>query len=183
MRMRESQNRGPGPEELPTDGESDARIPEDGPLELLPMGPEDLTEVTALEQVCFQDPWSRKSFEAELEAAPVSWPRVLRMGARLAGYMIAWFVEDETHLANIAVAPWARRRGYAEEMLEALIREAYLRGCRMIVLEVRASNSGAIALYEKNGFTPGGIRRNYYNHPREDAIVMVRSLRLQEAST
>ena len=97
--------------------------------------------------------------------------------------MIVWFVEDESHLANIAVAPWARRRGYAEWMLGSLLREAYLRGSRMILLEVRSSNLGAIALYEKNGFQPGGIRRNYYNHPREDAIIMVRSLRLQEATT
>jgi len=183
MQMRESQDRGPGPEDSPPGPDCPGGIPEDGPLELLPMAPEDLTEVVALEGVCFADPWSRKSFEAELAAPPISWPRILRMGDRLAGYMIAWFVEDETHLANIAVAPWARRRGYAEEMLRMLVREAYLRGSRMIVLEVRASNHGAVALYEKNGFTPGGIRRNYYNHPREDAIVMVRSLRLQEAST
>jgi len=149
---------------------------------LLPMGLEDLPEVAALEQVCFRDPWSKKSFEAEVTGSPVSWARLLRMGRRLAGYMIAWFVEDEAHLANLAVAPWARRRGYAEVMIEALLREAYLRGSRMIVLEVRASNGGAIALYEKNGFKPGGIRRNYYNHPREDAIIMVRSLRLQEAT-
>jgi ribosomal-protein-alanine N-acetyltransferase len=146
------------------------------------MGPTDLPEVAALEQICFRDPWSKKSFEGELEAAPVSWARVLRTGRRLAGYMIVWFVEDEAHLANIAVAPWARRRGYAEEMLRSLLREAYLRGSRMIMLEVRSSNQGAIALYLKNGFVPGGIRRSYYNYPREDAIIMVRSLRLQEAS-
>lgn len=182
MRMREDQDREPEPEDPPPGPTEPGGVPDDGPLELLPMTPEDLTEVVALEVVCFADPWSRRSFEAELAAPPISWPRVLRMGERLAGYMIAWFVEDEAHLANIAVAPWARRRGYAEEMLRMLMREAYLRGSRIVVLEVRSSNRGAIALYEKNGFTPGGIRRNYYNHPREDAIVMVRSLRLQEAS-
>lgn len=181
--MREDQDRGPDPDEPLPGPDQPGGTERDGPLELLPMEPEDLDEVTALEAVCFRDPWSRRSFEAELGAPPISWPRVFRMGTWLVGYMIAWFVEDEAHLANIAIAPWARRRGYAEEMLRMLVREAYLRGSRMIVLEVRASNQGAIALYEKNGFKPGGIRRNYYNHPREDAIVMVRSLRLQEAST
>ncbi len=145
------------------------------------MSREDLPEVARLEQVCFRDPWSLASFEAELGADQVSWCRTLRLGPALAGYMIAWFVEDEAHLANIAVAPWARRRRYAQAMLDRLFEEAYLRGSRMIVLEVRSSNGGAIALYERNGFVPGGIRRNYYTHPREDAIVMVRSLRLEEA--
>jgi ribosomal-protein-alanine N-acetyltransferase len=67
-------------------------------------------------------------------------------------------------------------------MLDHLYEEAYLRGSRMIVLEVRASNAGAARLYERNGFVPGGIRRNYYSRPREDAIVMVRLLRVREST-
>lgn len=149
---------------------------------LLPMVREDLVEVAAVEKLSFSDPWSVASFEAELLAQGVGWCRVLRLGDRLAGYMIAWFVENEAHLANIAVAPWARRRGYAQKMLNFLFEEAYLRGSGMIVLEVRSSNQGAIVLYERNGFLPGGLRKNYYNRPREDAIVMVRSLWLKEAN-
>jgi ribosomal-protein-alanine N-acetyltransferase len=141
----------------------------------------DLSEVAELEKVCFRDPWSRASFEAEVRAEPTSWCRIIRIGGRLTGYMIAWFIEDEAHLANIGVAPWARRQGQAQSMLDHLFREAYLRGSRVIVLEVRVSNEGAIILYERNGFVVGGVRRNYYNNPREDALVMVRSLRLQEA--
>jgi ribosomal-protein-alanine N-acetyltransferase len=122
------------------------------------------------------------SFEAEIAAASVSWCRVVRLGTELAGYLIAWFVEDEAHLANIAVVPWARRRGLAQRMLDWLYEEAYLRGSRMIVLEVRTSNSGALRLYERNGFVAGGVRRNYYKNPREDAIVMVRLLGVQETT-
>lgn len=140
----------------------------------------DLDDVVALEEISFRDPWSRASFRAELTTSAVSWCRILRVGGTLLGYMIAWFVEDEAHLANIAVAPWARRKGLAQRMLDILYREAYLRGSRIVVLEVRSSNAGAVRLYEKNGFVPGGIRKNYYNHPREDAIVMVRSLRQAE---
>ncbi|MFB3906827.1 MAG: ribosomal protein S18-alanine N-acetyltransferase [Candidatus Eisenbacteria bacterium] len=142
----------------------------------------DLEEVAALEKVCFRDPWSLGSFQAELSAAPVSWCSVLRLDEKLAGYMIAWFVEDEAHLANIAVAPWGRRRGYAQRMLDRLFHETYLRGSAILVLEVRASNQGAIQLYERNGFVPGGVRKNYYSRPREDAIVMVRSLRWKGTS-
>lgn len=150
-------------------------------VESLPMSMGDLSEVAELEKICFRDPWSRASFEAELRAEPTSWCRIVRIGGQLAGYMIAWFIEDEAHLANIGVAPWARRQGHAQAMLDQLFREAYLRGSRVIVLEVRVSNEGAITLYERNGFVVGGVRRNYYNNPREDALVMVRSLRLQEA--
>jgi ribosomal-protein-alanine N-acetyltransferase len=65
-------------------------------------------------------------------------------------------------------------------MLEALYEEAYLRGSRLIALEVRASNDAALKLYARNRFVPGGIRKNYYRQPREDALVMIRNLRLQE---
>lgn len=141
---------------------------------------EDLAEVVEIERASFGDPWSRASFEAEVRTEPTSHCRVLRVGGRIAGYMIAWFIEDEAHLANIAVAPWIRRRGYAQAMLDSLLRECYLRGSRILVLEVRVSNVGAVALYERNGFVAGGVRKNYYRNPREDALVMVRSLRLQE---
>lgn len=158
------------------------RPAEPAPLLWKAMEPSDLSEVVETEKLCFQDPWSRAAFEAEIAAAPVSWCRVLRLEERLAGYMIAWFVEDEAHLANIAVAPADRRRGLAQRMLDLLYQEAYLRGSRMVVLEVRSSNAAALRLYERNRFVPGGIRRNYYSHPREDAIVMVRMLRVREST-
>ena len=156
----------------------DAGIPPEGDIAFRAMTVEDLPEVTELERACFADPWSRAAFESELRAAPTSWCRVMRVSGGLVGYMIAWFIEDEAHLANIAVSPPYRRRGFAQWMIDRLMREAYMQGSRMIILEVRASNAGAIALYERNGFTAGGIRKNYYNHPREDAVVMIRSLRL-----
>jgi ribosomal-protein-alanine N-acetyltransferase len=179
MQMRESRDTEPRPNGLP---------PECGPeidaIEQatdLPMGAGDIGEVVEIERASFVDPWSRASFVAELSADCGSWCRVLRLGGRLAGYMIVWFVDEEAHLANIAVAPWARNRGLAQQMLDHLYEEAYLRGSRTIVLEVRASNRGAVRLYERNGFVPGGIRKDYYRKPREDALVMVRFLRLQEA--
>lgn len=180
--MLENRDRGADPSSPDPGVEAGGAALEGEPIRLSPMETDDLGEVADLEKVCFCDPWSRASFEGELRAAPTSWCRVLRAGERIAGYMVAWFIEDEAHLANIAVAPWARRQGCAQTMLDHLFREAYLRGSRVIVLEVRRGNGGAIALYDRNGFSVGGIRKNYYNNPREDALIMVRSLRVGEAS-
>ncbi|MBM3286900.1 MAG: ribosomal-protein-alanine N-acetyltransferase [Candidatus Eisenbacteria bacterium] len=143
------------------------------------MAREDLAEIAALERICFQDPWSMASFDAELKADPTSWCTSLLLGGKVVGYMVVWFVEDEAHLANLAVAPWVRRRGYAQRMLDRLYREAFLRGSRIIVLEVRGSNQAAMALYGRNRFLPGGVRKDYYKRPREDAVVMIRSLGIE----
>jgi len=159
----------------------DAGIGSDTGLVEGPMRYEDLDEVVAIEKVSFLDPWSHASFASEVTAGASSWCRVFRDGGRVAGYMIVWFVEDEAHLANIAVAPWARNQGYAQRLLDRLYEESYLRGSRMIVLEVRASNSVAVHLYERNGFIAGGIRKDYYRRPKEDALIMIRFMRPQEA--
>ncbi|MBD3161324.1 MAG: ribosomal-protein-alanine N-acetyltransferase [Candidatus Eisenbacteria bacterium] len=174
--MRESRERDP---EVRS-GEPEAPGPGAGEPSWDPMTAGDVAEVAALERLCFEDPWSPASFAAEVKPSHFGWPRILRVGGRLAGYLIAWFVEDEAHLANIAVAPWARGRGYAQRMLDHLRREAYLRGCRIIALEVRSSNRVAVRLYEKNGFLSCGTRRDYYSRPREDALMMVLPLGLQE---
>jgi ribosomal-protein-alanine N-acetyltransferase len=179
MQMQESRDIEPRPVDRSSPAGSEADAPSK-PV-ILPMDSVDLDEVVELEKICFLDPWSHASFAAELSAGSCSWCRVLRLDDRLAGYMIVWFVEDEAHLANIAVPPWARNRGYAQRMLDDLYGEAYLRGSRMVVLEVRASNHAAVRLYERNGFIPGGIRKDYYRRPKEDALVMVRYLGLQEA--
>ncbi len=143
---------------------------------------EDLTEesliaVSRLERVCFSDPWSPAAFRAELRhKGSGGYPRVLKRGDEVLAYMIAWFVADEAHLADLAVAPGHRRSGHARRLLDDLERESRQRGARTIWLEVRASNVAAIRLYERHGFRPAGIRKNYYTRDREDAVVMSRSL-------
>ena len=132
----------------------------------------DLSEVAELEKVCFRDPWSRASFEAELRAEPTSWCWIVRIGGQLAGYMIAWFIEDEAHLANLAVAPEFRRRGLGRRLVRAVLEEAARRGTRWIRLEVRESNAAARALYQALGFRPVGRRRSYYADNGEDALLL-----------
>ena len=79
---------------------------------------------------------------------------------------------DEGEITNVAVAAKSRRLGVGEALLNAVRQEATRRGLVRIVLEVRVSNAPAIGLYEKMGFSSLGIRRNFYDFPREDALIM-----------
>ncbi len=90
----------------------------------------------------------------------------------LLGYVWARFVLDEGDIGNIAVAPGFRRRGVGAALLAVLLDEAARRQTAVVQLEVRASNLAARRLYEKNGFETVGKRKNYYEKPTEDAILM-----------
>jgi ribosomal-protein-alanine N-acetyltransferase len=138
----------------------------------------DVDAVTELEKLIFPDPWNKNAFRRESDGSRESWSRVAIDVAtrRLIGYMVAWVVADEAHLANLAVAPGARRRGVAQRLVDDLAAEAVRRKARMIVLEVRRSNVAAQALYRRNGFYTTMIRREYYRDNREDALVMVKPL-------
>lgn len=141
----------------------------------------DVPAVHALECICFPDPWSEQSFlEEARHSGDGGYSRILLEGSELLAYSIAWFVLDEVHLANIAVAPENRRAGAARLLLDDLFREATLRGSRMAVLEVRVSNEPAIRLYRKYGFKEVAIRKNYYARQQEDALVMIRSMGCRE---
>jgi len=90
----------------------------------------------------------------------------------LVGYVGVWFLGDEAHITSIAVREPYRRRGLGQLLLATTIDAALQRGCRVITLEARVSNEGAIALYERYGLHRMGIRRGYYTDNREDAVVM-----------
>lgn len=133
------------------------------------MAAADLDAVMLIEKEAFVTPWSRLSFEAELEK---SYARCLvaERNGRAIGYLIGWILSDEAHIANVAVARSHRRRGVAE----ALIREFLTRsvGCVKVFLEVRQSNRAARQLYQKLGFYEIAVRKNYYEEEGEDALVM-----------
>ncbi len=139
---------------------------------IVPITAAHLPQLAALEQVCFPaDPWSEDLFRDALEN-----PRVCILlaegedGAAL-GYAVLSTVLDEGNLDNIAVAPDVRRQGVADALLRALTGFGRER-LSVLMLEVRASNIPAIALYEKHGFAAVGRRKNYYDAPKEDAILM-----------
>ncbi len=137
---------------------------------------EDVPTVVAWEQQLFPNPWAPQHFVAEITNSDVSVALVMEWEGEFAGYAVAWIVADELHIANIAVIPRYRRRGVARATIEHLLDLARSRGCTYAQLEVRASNAPAIALYRKLDFQIVGVRRGYYEKPREDALVMAREL-------
>jgi ribosomal-protein-alanine N-acetyltransferase len=90
------------------------------------------------------------------------------------GYAGVQVILDEGYITNVAVRPAARRSGIASSLLDVFVRFAAANALRFLTLEVRPSNADAIALYEKFGFTEAGRRKNYYEQPKEDALIMTR---------
>lgn len=135
------------------------------------LGPGDLDELCRLEALCFTDPWSRDSLAEELDN-PLAVYTGLGRGSALLGYVGTRRVLDEWEIVNVAVDPAFRREHLGSRLLEAVLGEARDRAVRRIFLEVRESNAPARGLYEKYGFRPIARRKNYYDHPVENAIVM-----------
>ena len=128
-------------------------------------------QVAELERICFADPWSEKSVASELDNKWALWLVALD-DDKVAGYIGSQTSIDETDVMNVAVHPDCRRRGIAEMLINALVAELKNRGSHALMLEVRASNAPAIALYEKLGFSQVGCRKNYYRNPKEDALIL-----------
>jgi ribosomal-protein-alanine N-acetyltransferase len=100
---------------------------------------------------------------------------VLRLpDVRVAGYIASWIVVDEVHINNIAVLPAYRGFGYGSALLAHALEEAADAGAQRATLEVRRSNDAARRLYERFGFRMAGVRRDYYSHPTEDALILWR---------
>lgn len=142
----------------------------------------DLDRVLVIEHAVFPTPWSRRSFEAELEGG-CSVPWVAERDGDVVAYLVSWLVEDELHIGNIAVAPAAQGRGIGRELLRFCLEDAAARGVAWATLEVRSSNGRAIRLYETFGFRPVAMRRGYYSDTGEDALVMMKDVAPGEGGT
>ena len=138
---------------------------------IVKMNQSHVSAVAALEKICFSDPWSENSVASELNS-PLSLWLVALDGATVAGYVGSQSVLDGADIMNIAVHPDWRRQGIAKSLIGALIAELKKRGSHALLLEVRASNDPAIALYGKLGFRQVGRRKNYYRNPKEDALIL-----------
>ena len=124
-----------------------------------------------MEKLCFADPWSEKSIASELDNPWALWLVALERD-EVVGYIGSQTAVDETDVMNVAVHPDHRRKGIAEALIEMLIKQLQEQGSHALMLEVRASNAPAIALYEKMGFRQVGLRKNYYRNPKEDALIL-----------
>jgi ribosomal-protein-alanine N-acetyltransferase len=135
----------------------------------------DVPEVARIETTAFSTPWSEETFRSLLERSGVElW--VAEWGDQLAAYAILWTVLDEGELANIAVRSDLRGRGIGSALLSRMLEVAEDSGVRSLYLEVRESNALAREMYARRGFHEIGVRKAYYEGPREDARVLKKSL-------
>jgi len=137
-----------------------------------PMAVSDLDQVLDIERASFPTPWTRAAFCYEIEQNKVARCTVLRGRRGIVGYLCLWEIGHEIHITNLAVHPERRRRGVARQLLGAALIEGVARGVTLAFLEVRPTNTRALALYESLGFQVIGRRNGYYFDTGEDALVM-----------
>jgi ribosomal-protein-alanine N-acetyltransferase len=146
------------------------------PVRIRPATPTDLdTAIVDIEHRSQPSPWSKALFLDEL-AHPAARVLTLEAGGEVCGFICYRLLFEEAELLNVAVAPSVRRSGYGERLVEAMLADARAHGVTRVVLEVRASNEGAIRLYERKGFACVGRRAAYYRDNGEDALVLGLSL-------
>lgn len=144
-------------------------------VRIVPMTSAHLDAVAELERVCFATPWSRNMLAEELDNACSAFLVALDSeDDSVVGYAGLLVVAGEGYITNVAVRPESRRGGVAGQLLDVFIRFAEGNALEFLTLEVRASNYAAITLYGSRGFRSEGRRPNYYEHPKEDAIIMTR---------
>lgn len=137
-----------------------------------PMLKSDVDEIMAIETVNFSFPWTRGNFIDSLNSGYSCW--VLETHGEIIGYAVIMMVLDEVHLLNISVSQAYQGKGIGRELLAYVMQVGREHGGLNMFLEVRVSNTRAIALYENMGFNEMAVRRNYYpaHQGREDAILM-----------
>jgi len=151
----------------------------DSAIQIIPATLADLTDLLRLEEACFSAPWTRKMLEAELTGNQFAHFLVARDAAKatttdgaIVGSLCFWIVFEEVRLMNLAVAEDRRRQGIGAALVASALRTGLMQAATRAVLEVRASNRAALALYQRFGFSQVSIRPAYYSNPVEDAVLM-----------
>ena len=152
-------------------------------VRIVPMNGDHLDEVAELERICFSTPWSRNMLAEELDNLLSAFLVALDDNDRVVGYAGVQVILDEGYITNIAVRPECRQQGIAGKLLQVFLDFAQANKLAFLTLEVRASNHTAIMLYGSRGFRSVGRRKNYYEHPKEDAIIMTREFTHAETET
>lgn len=132
---------------------------------------EHIPQIEEIERECFSRPWTAEQLKSQMRDAQHEFIAVVD-GGRVLGYVGLMYVLDEGYISNVAVHPDARRQGIGDALIDALAAKAAELELAFLTLEVRESNAPAIALYAKHGFHPVGKRKNYYDAPKEDAVLM-----------
>ena len=131
-----------------------------------------LRGVMAIERQVYPRPWSPNLFVAEMSESANRCYLVARIDRQVVGYAGLICYGDEAHVTNVAVDPVHQRRKVATRLFHDLMVGAIEMGAEAVSLEVRVSNWGAQRLYSRYGFRPVGVRKNYYQELKEDALIM-----------
>lgn len=137
---------------------------------------EDIPALELLERQCFSVPWTCEQLMSQLPDEQHSF-LVAERGGELLGYIGMMFVLDEGYISNVATALAARRHGIGSALIAALLERAAELSLSFVTLEVRQGNEPAKSLYAKHGFVAVGLRKNYYERPVEDAVLMTKFLK------
>ena len=141
-------------------------------VHITPMRRRHVRAVLRIEEQVYPRPWSMSLFLSELALRTTRAYFVARVGRDVVGYAGLMMTAEDGHVTTIAVDPKWHRHKIGTRLLLGLAREALARGAQNLTLEVRLSNKGAQELYRKFGFSPVGVRKNYYQETNEDALVM-----------
>ncbi len=143
------------------------------------MQPGDIPEVLALEAGT-PSAWSREQLEDE-SGQPAGFQFVVhREGSeKIQAFLCGRLIADEAEILKVAVAENIRKKGIGTQLLDFVLKFCGEKGVKNCFLELRSSNTAARSLYEKKGFFIVGTRKNYYEKPVEDAILMQRELRFR----
>ena len=151
-------------------------------VKIVPITADHLEELEKLERICFSRPWSRKMLAEELENQCAAFLVAEdSVSGRVLGYAGLMVVADEGYITNVAVFPEYRRQGIAAQILQVFLQFAAANHLAFLTLEVRPSNAAAIALYQGFGFEEVGRRKNYYDLPKEDALILTKYFETGEA--
>lgn len=129
-----------------------------------------IPHIALLEKECFSQPWSENALLQELKNTNSHF-LVAESDGDVAGYIGVQEICSEAYITNVAVFNKFRKNGIGKALVEAAREGALQRNCEFITLEVRQSNKNAISLYEASGFEKVGVRKNFYSHPTEDAVL------------
>lgn len=132
-----------------------------------------IEEIVEIEKLCFSRPWSYEALAEEL-SNPLAVFFVAVIGSRVVGYAGMHHIIDEGYITNIAVHPDFRRNGIATALVEKLDAYAKKECLSMLTLEVRQSNAAAINIYKRAGFDSEGLRKGFYDAPKENAVIMTK---------
>ena len=142
-----------------------------------PVREQDAEALAAIEKECFSLPLSKEQLLSQIRDEKVFFLTAEDPDGEPAGYAGYYAVLDEGYITNVAVREVFRRRHIADRLMEELEHRAKEDALAFLTLEVRESNAPAVALYSKHGFETRGLRKNYYERPRENALIMTLDLK------